>query len=76
MPGAHQISRGFNSRSVCENQMTFSMRDKYYQLILEKYQYKESDFNGLFETVLSIADEIGLERVLGYLERCVIEKRL
>ncbi|MCJ7646229.1 hypothetical protein MUO65_04935 [bacterium] len=56
--------------------MTFSRIDQYYQLILEKYQYKESDFNGLFETVLSIADEIGLERALGYLERCVIEKRL
>ena len=56
--------------------MTFSRIDKYYQLILEKYQYKESNFNGLFETVLAISDEIGLERVLGYLERCVIEKRL
>jgi hypothetical protein len=56
--------------------MKFSSRDKYYQLILEKYQHKESDFNGLFETVLSVADEIGLERILGYLEKCVTEKRV
>jgi hypothetical protein len=56
--------------------MTFSRIGKYYQLILEKYQYKESDFNGLFETVLSVGDEIGLERALGCLERCVSEKRL
>jgi len=56
--------------------MTFSSIDKYYQLILEKYQYKESNFNGLFESVLSVGDEVGLERALGYLERCVIEKRL
>ena len=52
------------------------MRDKYYELILEKYRNKESDFNGLFQAILSIGDEVGLERALGYLERCVIEKRL
>jgi len=74
--GAHQILRRFNTRSVCKNQMTFSSIDKYYRLILEKYQYKETDFDGLFETVLSVGDEIGLEKALGYLERCVIEKRL
>jgi hypothetical protein len=56
--------------------MTLNRIDKYYQLILEKYKFKETEFNGLFETVLSIADEIGLEKALGYLERCVIEKRL
>jgi len=56
--------------------MTISSRDKYYQLILEKYQSRESNFNGLFETVLSVGDEVGVERALGYLEKCVIEKRL
>ncbi|MFB0559798.1 MAG: hypothetical protein ACETWM_01010, partial [Candidatus Lokiarchaeia archaeon] len=40
-----------------------------------KYQKKESDFGGLFRAVLSVGDEVGLERALGYLERCVIEKR-
>jgi hypothetical protein len=52
------------------------MRDKYYQFILERYQNKESHFGKLFQTILSTANEIGLERALGYLERCVIEKRL
>ena len=51
------------------------MKDKYYQLILGKYENKERDFSGLFQAVLSIADEIGLEKALEYLERCVIEKR-
>jgi len=61
---------------VCENQMAFSMRDKYYQLILERYQIKERDFDGLFWTILQIRDEVGLEESLGCLERCVIEKRV
>ncbi|MFQ5867568.1 MAG: hypothetical protein ACE5IT_06195 [bacterium] len=52
------------------------MKDEYYGLILEKYQDKERDFGGLFQTILSIANEIGLEKALEYLERCVIEKRL
>ena len=43
---------------------------------MEKYQKKESDFSGLFQAILSIGDEVGLERALGYLERCVVEKRL
>jgi len=52
------------------------MEDKYYQSILEKYQKKESDFSGLFQAILAIGDEIGLERALGYLEKCVTEKRV
>ena len=52
------------------------MKAKYYELILEKYKNKESDFGGLFQAVLSISDEIGLEKALRYLEKCVIEKRL
>ena len=52
------------------------MRNKYYQVILEKYQNKEIDFAELFGAVLAVGDEIGLEKALGYLERCVIEKRL
>jgi len=51
------------------------MEDKYYKLILEKYRNKDNGFSGLFQTVLLIADEIGLEKALEYLERCVIEKR-
>ena len=52
------------------------MKKEYYQVILEKYRNKERDFTGLSRAILSIADEVGLEKVLGYLERCVIEKRL
>jgi len=52
------------------------MEDKYYQIILGKYQNKESNYAGLLQAILSVGDEIGLERALGYLETCVIEKRL
>lgn len=56
--------------------IAISMKDKYYQVILEKDHDKESDFSGLFQAILSVGDEMGLERALGYLERCVVEKRL
>ena len=52
------------------------MEDKYYQVILEKYRNKKTDFSELFQAILSVGDEVGLEKALGYLERCVIEKRL
>ena len=52
------------------------MEDEYYQLILEKYKNKEKGFSELFQAILSIADEVGLEKSLEYLEKCVIEKRL
>jgi len=48
------------------------MEDGYYQLILEKYQNKDGYFGGLFQAILEIARKIGLEKALGYLERCVI----
>ena len=52
------------------------MKNEYYQVILEKYLKKESDFSRFFQAILSVGDEVGLEKALGYLERCVIEKRL
>ena len=52
------------------------MEDKYYQIILGKYRNTERDFSGLFRTILAIGDEIGLEKALEYMERCVSEKRL
>lgn len=52
------------------------MKNEYYRVILKKYRNKQKDFGGLFQTVLAIAEEIGLEKALGYLERCVTEKRL
>ncbi|MFQ6067471.1 MAG: hypothetical protein ACE5K3_09375 [bacterium] len=52
------------------------MNDKYYQLVKQKYQTKGRDFTELFQTILDIGNEIGLDKSLEYLERCVIEKRL
>lgn len=50
------------------------MANRYYQLIKESYT--RGDAVSLFETVLSLTDEIGLDQALSLLERCVIEKRL
>ena len=52
------------------------MKDEYYQIILEKYRKKKQDFAQLFQAVLAVGEEIGLGKSLGYLEKCVIEKRL
>ena len=52
------------------------MNEKYYRLVKQKYQNKRSDFTELFQTILDIGNEIGLDKSLEYLERCVIEKRL
>jgi len=52
------------------------MKNEYYQVILEKYSNRKKDFSGLFRAILAVGDEVGLEKALGYLERCVIEKRL
>ncbi len=50
--------------------------DKQYQLIKQHYQKSKGDTTELFQIILSVADEIGLEKALAYLEQCVIEKRL
>jgi hypothetical protein len=51
--------------------------EKYYRLIKQVYQYtKRGDSTHLLGTVLSVADDIGLDRALAYLGQCVIEKRL
>ena len=52
------------------------MSEKHYQRIRQQYQNREADFTELFQTILSVADEIGLDKALEYLEQCVIEKRL
>ncbi|MBN1218268.1 MAG: hypothetical protein JXM69_05015 [Anaerolineae bacterium] len=48
----------------------------YYQRIKQQYQNRMEDSTELFQTVLSVADTIGLDQTLAYLEQCVIEKRL
>lgn len=50
--------------------------DKYFQVIREEYRKRGEDFTELFRTILSVADEVGLDETLKHLERCVIEKRL
>ena len=52
------------------------MNEKYYQLVRRKFDKRGEDFTELFQAVLSIADETGLDEALQYLERCRIEKRL
>jgi hypothetical protein len=48
-----------------------------FQLIKEEYEKtKSGDSTQLLRTLLSVADEIGLDQALAYLEACVIEKRL
>ena len=50
--------------------------DRHFQRIKEQYGKSNGDSTELFQTVLSVADEIGLEKALACLEQCVIEKRL
>ncbi len=50
--------------------------DSYHLLIKTQYENSRGDSTGLFQTILAIAEEIGLDVALGYLEQCVTEKRL
>ncbi len=57
--------------------MKVKVMDKHYQLIKQEYENTRSgDSTQLLRTVLSVADDIGLEGALAYLEGCVVEKRL
>jgi hypothetical protein len=50
--------------------------EKYQDLVDYQYRNSGGDFTGLFQTILSLAAEIGWDNALDCLERCVIEKRL
>jgi tRNA(adenine34) deaminase len=52
------------------------MNRKYYQLVKHQYESSRENSTELFQTVLSIAEEVGLDDVLECLQQCVIEKRL
>jgi tRNA(adenine34) deaminase len=52
------------------------MKGEYYQLVRHQYARSRGDSTELFQTILSIAQEIGLDGALACLEQCVIEKRL
>lgn len=47
-----------------------------YHLIIYQYTHSSGDSTALFQTILSLSREIGLDQALAILERCVIEKRL
>jgi hypothetical protein len=53
-----------------------TMGEKHSQVVRDAYENRGQDYTGLFQTLLSVADEVGLDGALGYLERCAIEKRL
>ena len=50
--------------------------ERYYRRIKQDYANAGGDSTELFRTILSVADEIGLDEALACLERCVIEKRI
>jgi hypothetical protein len=56
------------------NQVGF-MSD-YYQRIKQQYDNLHGDSTELFKELITIANEIGMDNTLAYLERCVVEKRL
>jgi len=51
------------------------MEDRYFRLVKARYDSKGDDYSELFEAILCIAEESSLDDALGYLERCVTEKR-
>jgi hypothetical protein len=51
--------------------------EEHYRRVRQAYENaKRGDHTHLLGTVLSVADDLGLDRALAYLEQCVIEKRL
>jgi hypothetical protein len=50
--------------------------DKHYHIISQHYQNSKGDSTELFQVIVSLADEIGMDKALAYLEQCVIAKRL
>jgi hypothetical protein len=47
----------------------------YYQRIKRQYNNFQGDSTGLFNEILRISNEIGMDKALAYLEQCVVEKR-
>jgi hypothetical protein len=48
----------------------------YFQRIKQQYNNFQSDSTELFNEILKVSNEIGMDKALAYLEQCVIEKRL
>src|SRR5512144_2340193 len=47
----------------------------YHQRIRQQYQSLQGDSTDLFNEILAVSSEIGMDEALAYLEQCVIEKR-
>jgi hypothetical protein len=60
----------------CGKNRTQTMNRKYTQLVRDQYENSRGDSTALFQTILLIAEEVGLDEVLEYLQECVIERRL
>jgi hypothetical protein len=52
------------------------MNRKYSQLVKRQYESSRGDSTLLFQTILTLAEEVNLDEVLECLQDCVIEKRL
>jgi hypothetical protein len=50
--------------------------EAHFQRIKQLYENRTGDTTELFQTIMAIAGEVGLDQALAYLEQCVIEKRL
>jgi len=50
--------------------------DEHYSLINRHYLNFQGDSTELFQAILSVADEIGMDQALACLEQCVIAKRM
>jgi hypothetical protein len=44
--------------------------------VQQEYERKGEDFTELFQVILSVTEEVGIDEALKYLEECVAEKRL
>jgi len=55
---------------------TMLRMDNHYRIINEHYQNSKGDSTELFQVILSVADKIGMDKALAYLEQCVIAKRV
>jgi hypothetical protein len=52
------------------------MDREYSQLVRDQYESSRGDSTALFQTILSIAEEVGMKEDLECLQQCVIERRL
>jgi hypothetical protein len=52
------------------------MTNDHFARVAQAYQNRDDDFMALMQTVLSAADDIGINAALALLERCAIDRRL